>query len=138
MTDPVHQDATKGQPGTAAAALFGCCPRCNARTLFSGAAKFSDRCSACGLDFSRFNVGDGPAAFLTLIVGALVTGLAIWLQLKADPPFWLHVILWVPLTAGLVLGGLRGCKAWLLQAEYRRAAGEAVNDDWTISPDGEA
>ena len=29
------------------------------------------RCRACGLDFARFNVGDGPAAFLTLIVGAL-------------------------------------------------------------------
>jgi uncharacterized protein (DUF983 family) len=42
------------------------------------------------------------------------------------------VILWVPITAGLVLGGLRATKAWLLQAEYRRKAREAVNDDWTM------
>ena len=27
------------------------------------------RCRACGLDFAAFNVGDGPAAFLILIVG---------------------------------------------------------------------
>ena len=74
---------------------------------------------------------------MTLIVGALVTGLAIWLQLAVEPPFWVHILLWVPLTAGLVLGGLRGCKAWLLQAEYRRSAGEAVTDDWTMTKDGE-
>ena len=115
---------TKGQPSTAKAALFGMCPRCEARTLFAGLAQFAERCSACGLDFSKFNVGDGPAAFLTLIIGALVTGLAIALELSAHPPFWLHVILWVPLTAAAVIGGLRLAKGWLLIAEYRRKAGE--------------
>lgn len=140
MTDPVQPDATKGQPGPGhksglAAALFGCCPRCHARTLFAGYAKFAERCRVCGLDFTQFNVGDGPAAFLTLVIGTLVTGLAIWLQLKVEPPFWVHVILWVPLTVGAVLGGLRATKAWLLQAEYRRSAKEAVNRDWTIDKD---
>lgn len=137
MIDPVHPD-TKGQPGTAVAALFGCCPRCHAKTLFAGWARFADRCPVCGLDFTGFNVGDGPAAFLTLVIGTLVTGLAIWLELAASPPFWVHVILWVPLTALCVVGGLRGTKAWLLQAEYRRRAREAVTEDWTIAPkDGE-
>ena len=131
MTDPVQSD-TKGQPGTAAAALFGCCPRCHSKTLFAGWAKFADRCRVCGLDFTQFNVGDGPAAFLTLVIGALVTGLAIWLELAAHPPFWVHIVLWVPLTAAAVVGGLRASKAWLLQAEYRRKAGEAVNDEWTV------
>jgi uncharacterized protein (DUF983 family) len=136
MIDPVRSD-TKGQPGPgqnsgAAAALFGCCPRCHSRTLFAGWAKFADRCRACGLDFTQFNVGDGPAAFLTLVIGTLITGLAIWLQLAVEPPFWVHVILWVPLTAAAVVGGLRATKAWLLQAEYRRSAREAVNQDWTL------
>ena len=135
MTEPVPQGTSKGQPGTAKAALFGCCPRCHARTLFAGWAKFADRCRACGLDFTQFNVGDGPAAFLTLIIGTVITGLAIWLQLAAEPPFWVHVILWVPLTAAAVIAGLRATKAWLLQAEYRRNAREAVNEDWTIGGD---
>ena len=133
MTDPVTP-AQKGQPGTTAAALFGLCPRCGSRTLFGGVAKFADRCRVCGLDFTRFNVGDGPAAFLTLIIGAVVTALALWLQLAVEPPFWVHVILWVPLTAGLVVLGLRAGKAWLLIAEYRRNAGEAVAEDWTMPP----
>lgn len=135
MIDPVPTDAAKGQPGMATAALFGCCPRCHAKTLFAGYARFADRCRVCGLDFTRFNVGDGPAAFLTLVIGTLVTALAIWVQLKFDPPFWVHILLWVPVTIGGVLGGLRGTKAWLLQAEYRRSAKEAVTADWTMGPD---
>jgi len=135
VTDPVQPDTNKGQPGIATAALFGCCPRCHSKTLFAGWAKFADRCRVCGLDFTKFNVGDGPAAFLTLVIGTVVTGLAIWLQLAVEPPFWVHVILWVPLTAAAVIGGLRGTKAWLLQAEYRRSAKEAVNEDWTIGDD---
>lgn len=131
MTDPVNP-ASNGQPGTAEAARFGCCPRCGARTLFAGYARFADKCRVCGLDLTQFNVGDGPATFLTLVIGAVVTGLALWLQLKVEPPFWVHVILWVPLTVALVVGGLRASKAWLLQAEYRRKAGEAVTEDWTV------
>ncbi|HET9627902.1 MAG TPA: DUF983 domain-containing protein [Novosphingobium sp.] len=119
------------------AALFGCCPRCHSRTLFAGIAKFADRCRVCGLDFTAFNVGDGPAAFLTLIIGAVITGLAIWLQLAVEPPFWVHILLWVPLTAAAVIGGLRATKAWLLQAEYRRKASEAINSEWTIQGQGE-
>lgn len=123
MTDG-HESQTKGQPETASAALFGLCPRCGARTLFDGLARFAPRCPACGLEFAQFNVGDGPAAFLTLIVGAVIAVLAIWLQLSFEPPFWVHALLWIPLTTALVIGGLRLAKAWLLGAEYRRRAGE--------------
>ena len=121
---------SEGQPGTARAALFGLCPRCGAPGLFDGLVRFSARCRACGLDFAGFNVGDGPAAFLTLIIGALVTGLALWLEVTVHPPFWLHVLLWVPITAGAVVWGLRAGKAALLGAEYRRGAGEGrLRDD---------
>ena len=108
----------------AEAALFGLCPKCGARTLFAGWTRFADRCRACGLDLTTFNVGDGPAAFLTLIVGALIVFLALWLQLAAEPPWWVHVLLWVPLTVAGVLAGLRLSKAALLQSEYRHRAGE--------------
>lgn len=102
----------------------GCCPQCGARTLFNGVAEFAERCRACGLDFTQFNVGDGPAAFLTLIIGALIVVLALVVDAMFSPPIWVHALLWIPLTAALVVGGLRACKAWLLTAEYRRSAGE--------------
>jgi uncharacterized protein (DUF983 family) len=115
-------DTSKGQPGLAEAALFGLCPRCGGRTLFGGVTRFADRCRACGLDLSRFNVGDGPAAFLTMIIGALVVLLAVSLQLAAEPPWWVHALLWLPLTVLGVVFGLRVAKAALLQSEYRNKA----------------
>jgi uncharacterized protein (DUF983 family) len=106
------------------AALKGLCPRCGARTLFAGLATFAPKCRACGLDFAGFNVGDGPAAFLIFIVGGLVVALAIGLELAASPPWWLHVLLWVPLTAALTIGLLRIAKGLLLALEYRHRARE--------------
>ena len=105
------------------------CPRCGSRTLFAGVIKFAPACRACALDFAAFNVGDGPAAFLIFGVGGLVTALAIWLELAFSPPWWLHLLLWLPLTIALTLAGLRLAKAWLLTIEYRRSAREGVRRD---------
>ncbi len=106
-----------------ASAVAGNCPRCGAHSLFAGWVGFARRCSTCGLDFDSFNVGDGPAAFLILIVGALVTVSALVLDAAAEPPWWVHLI-WIPVTAALTIGGLRVAKAWLLGQEYRHRARE--------------
>ena len=106
------------------AALLSRCPRCVNGPLFEGMAAFAPRCRACGLDYRQFNVGDGPAAFLILIVGGIITALAVILQIKAEPPFWVHVLLWVPLTTIAVVGCLRVSKAALLILEYRNQARE--------------
>ena len=93
---------SKGQPGLVPAALFGLCPECGAKTLFEGPAQFAERCEQCGLDYSAFNVGDGPAALLTMFIGALIITAAITLEIAVRPPFWVHAILWVPLTGIMV------------------------------------
>jgi uncharacterized protein (DUF983 family) len=111
-------------PDTTQASLKGLCPRCGAPTLFVGAVRFSDRCATCNLDFTQFNVGDGPAAFLIMIVGAIVTLGAVLLELSAEPPFWVHILIWLPVTAGLVIGLLRLAKGALLILEYRNRARE--------------
>lgn len=115
-------------PTVQAAAWEGLCPRCGARTLFAGFIRFASTCRACGLDFGRFNVGDGPAAFLTLIIGTAVTIAAVLTELAFEPPVWVHLLLWGPLTLGLVLVSLRVAKAALLALEYRNRAGEGRID----------
>ena len=122
-------DSEKGQPAIWQAALFGSCPRCGERTLFDGIVKFASTCRVCRLDLAKFNVGDGPAAFLILIVGALVVGLAAWLEVSFAPPAWVHVLLWLPAIVGLTLGGLRLAKGALLASEYRHSAKEAGSAD---------
>ncbi|MDP3908133.1 DUF983 domain-containing protein [Novosphingobium sp.] len=123
MADHSNQ-ASEGQPGFVPAALFGLCPQCGSRTLFDGVAKFAPRCRSCGLDLGQFNVGDGPAAFLTLLIGAVTLGLALWLEFSWHPPVWVHALVWIPFVAGTTIWGLRIGKAALLVTEYQRDAGE--------------
>ncbi len=90
--------------------------------MFTRFVVFAPRCANCGLDFRAFNVGDGAASFLILIVGAIVTGLAMWLELTRSPSWYVHVVLWLPLTLVLSLALMRLAKALLLALEYRHEA----------------
>ena len=132
MTDPILDDAQGAVPGTAPrpvdSGLKGVCPRCGAKTLFAGWIRFANRCETCGLDFTSFNVGDGPAAFLTLILGTIVVVMAISVELTLHPPLWLHMLVWIPVTLAGVVGSLRLAKGWLLALEYRNAAREGRID----------
>ncbi|TKD50390.1 DUF983 domain-containing protein [Sphingomonas baiyangensis] len=133
MSVPPDQENAAGvagdQPPAAPVSLYlqsvrGLCPRCHEPTLFRSTIAFASRCRACGLDFDSFNVGDGPAAFLTLGIGTIVTILAIIVELAFEPAWWVHVALWLPLTVASVIGCLRLTKGALLALEYRNAARE--------------
>jgi uncharacterized protein (DUF983 family) len=119
----VRPEATGQEPSSLETALRGNCPRCAHPTLFSGWVRFADRCSNCGLDFAAFNVGDGPAAFLIFIVGTVTVVAALLVDGAFSPPWWVHLV-WIPVAAGLTIGGLRISKAWLLVQEYRHRARE--------------
>ncbi|HEX6073598.1 MAG TPA: DUF983 domain-containing protein [Sphingomicrobium sp.] len=117
------RQAAAGEPVALSRALRGDCPRCGRHSLFEGWVKFAPRCRQCGLNYDSFNVGDGPAAFLIFIVGAIVVVAALMLDAAAEPPWWVHLV-WIPVTAALTIGGLRLGKAWLLAQEYKHAARE--------------
>ena len=106
-----------------AGALAGRCPRCKSKTLFSGWVRFAEKCRACDLDFSSFNVGDGPAAFLILVIGAVLTVAALVVDGAFSPPWWVHVV-WLPVGLAMTLFGLRWAKALMLTQEYIHRARE--------------
>ena len=110
-------------PSLAAATIEGLCPRCGANTLFAGIASFAPKCRSCELDFASYNVGDGPAAFLILIIGAIVAVGAIMLDMAFSPPWWVHVV-WLPIAGSLTIYGLRLGKAALIYQEYKHRARE--------------
>jgi uncharacterized protein (DUF983 family) len=111
------------EPKPVAAALAGLCPRCGSKSLFEGWVKLASECSNCCLDYSAFNVGDGPAAFLILIIGAVLTIGALIVDAAWSPLWFVHLI-WIPIGAALTILGLRLGKAFLLGQEYRHRARE--------------
>jgi len=110
-------------PSLVAASLKGLCPRCGATTLFAGTARFAPSCGVCALEFSRFDVGDGAAVFLILIVGTIVAVSAILIDLAYAPSWWVHLI-WLPIGVALTLCGLRIGKAALIYQIFHHRAGE--------------
>lgn len=111
-------------PSVFVASLLGRCPRCGQGALFNGYLAIAPSCSACGLDFATFDVGDGAAALVILVVGALVCGAALWVEFTYSPPLWLHAVIWAPVITVLTFFFLRIVKAFLLVVQYQQRAGE--------------
>jgi uncharacterized protein (DUF983 family) len=115
-------------PSTLKDILLGLCPRCSGGKLFDGYIKLRLNCTVCGLDYAMFDAGDGPAVFGILIVGAIVAGLALWVEFTWSPPIWLHMLLWIPLICILTFIFLRLTKSALLVLQFKHKAGEGRLD----------
>jgi uncharacterized protein (DUF983 family) len=95
------------------------CPRCGRGKLYDGLLTVAVTCSVCGLDLRAEDAGDGPAVFVVLILGAVVVGLAILVEVEFAPPMWVHLVLWTPVVFGGAILMLRPLKAWLIAMQYR-------------------
>lgn len=113
-------------PGKAAAR--GRCPRCGEGKLFDGFLKLKPRCQNCGLDYAFADAGDGPAVFVILVIGVVIVGSALWLEVTVSPPFWVHLVLWLPLTILLCLPLMRYLKGLMIGLQYRNKAAEGRLD----------
>jgi uncharacterized protein (DUF983 family) len=105
------------------------CPRCGGGKLFTGFLGLRPRCEACGLDYTFIDTGDGPAIFIIMLAGAIVVTCALIVEVKYQPPFWLHAVLWLPLIVATTLLPLRSMKALLiaLQFHHKAAPGRFIN-----------
>ena len=99
-------------------AFRGKCPRCGEGKLYQGFLKLSDRCDHCDLDYAFADSGDGPAVFVILIVGFLALGGVLYTEFTYEPPWWMHVIVWGPLTILLCLAFLCWLKGALIAQQY--------------------
>jgi uncharacterized protein (DUF983 family) len=111
-----------------ATGLRGRCPRCGEGRLFDGFLRFAPRCGNCGLNFAFADSADGPAVFVILIVGFVVAGAALLVEVAYAPPVWAHAVLWAPLVLILCLGLLRPLKGVAVALQYAHKAEEGRID----------
>jgi uncharacterized protein (DUF983 family) len=111
-------------PSPLTTALACRCPQCGEGKLFEGFLTLRPRCDRCGLDYSSFDSGDGPAVFIILAAGFVVVFAALAVEVLYQPPFWLHAVLWLPLILLTTLVPLRPIKALMIALQYRHKAAE--------------
>lgn len=100
------------------------CPRCGEGKLYAGFVHLAPRCERCDLDYAFIDTGDGPAIFIIMIAGAIVVGAALIVEVKYQPPFWLHAALWLPLILATTLLPLRAMKSLLIALQFHHKASE--------------
>ena len=81
-------------------------------------------CEHCALDLAQSDSGDGAAALVILVLGAIIVGLAFWVEFRFNPPLWVHAILWPLITIPLAIAMIRPVKAGLIAMQYRHRASE--------------
>lgn len=106
------------------AALLCRCPRCGEGKLFYGLLTLRPSCTVCRLDLRGSDSGDGPAVLVIFPLGAVVVGLAFWVEFTFAPPLWVHILLWPVLTVVLAILLMRPTKAAMVALQYRLRASE--------------
>lgn len=131
MSEWTNKAATDPQSASAAAAkplrnvgqamrrgALGHCPQCGVGHLFNGYLAVADHCEVCGEVFHHHRADDAPPYFTILIVGHIIVGLILSVEVAFAPPLWVHALLWIPLTILMSLALLRPIKGALVGLQW--------------------
>jgi uncharacterized protein (DUF983 family) len=100
------------------------CPACGEGALYRAYLKVADRCPKCAEELHHHRADDAPPYFTMLIVGHLIVGGVLMVEDYFHPNYWLHIVMWFPLTIALSL--------WLLP----RVKGALVGLQWALRMHG--
>lgn len=106
--------------------FFGRCPRCGQGKLFRAFTKTVDHCEVCGEQISHHRADDLPAYLVITIVGHVVVGAFMAVELMTNWSSWQHLALWAPLTVILsvaLLQPVKGAVVGLQWANYMHGFG---------------
>ena len=79
------------------------CPRCGEHSAFAGYLKLAPACQNCGETLGHIRADDFPPYLTIVVVGHLIVPLILLAERAMAPPTWIHLAVWLPLTALLTL-----------------------------------
>lgn len=110
---------TEAPVSLATVALAGRCPRCGKGALFNGLLALRERCPVCDLDLQAQDTGDGPAMAGVFIMSAVTVIAALIVEVKFNPPLWLHMVIWPIFLLPATILLMRVAKALLVALHWR-------------------
>jgi len=98
--------------------LYGRCPCCGKGRMFGAFLKVKDHCEVCGEELHHHRADDFPAYVVILIVGHLLVPAVLSVETNFAPPYWVHLVLWLPPTLILTLGLLQPVKGAIVALQW--------------------
>jgi len=94
------------------------CPNCGEGRLYAGYLKVDPTCRACGEDLHHQRADDAPPYVVITIVAHVVVAALLAVEVAYQPPVWLHMAMWLPLTVILSLALLPPVKGALVGLQW--------------------
>jgi uncharacterized protein (DUF983 family) len=102
--------------------------------LFQGFLKLRQKCEVCGLDYSFADPADGPAFFVICFACVPSVVLALWIEVRFEAPYWVHLFTTLPFMLLTCIPPLRPLKGWLVASQYFYKAEEGRMETPLITP----
>lgn len=98
---------------------FRCkCPACGKGSLFARFLKVVPACPACGEEMHHHRADDFPAYLVILIVGHIIVPSQLLTEQYLEPPLWVHLAIWLPLTLVMTLSLLQPVKGVIVALQW--------------------
>jgi uncharacterized protein (DUF983 family) len=101
---------------------LACCPNCGRSPLFGSYLKQVDSCAHCHEVFKHIRADDGPAWLTILVVGHIVVGTALIVEIYAPMPVWASIVVFCGLSLALILSLLPRAKGIFIGAIWAMKA----------------
>lgn len=112
------------------------CPACGKGRMFRAYLKVADACPACGEELHHQRADDAPPYVVITIVAHVVVGALLWAEIAYQPPVWLHMAIWLPLTIIMSLALLPPVKGALVGLQWALRMHGFGDGDPDAAPDG--
>ncbi|MGL4496338.1 MAG: DUF983 domain-containing protein [Beijerinckiaceae bacterium] len=117
MTDSMTETPREVMPAMLRG--FRCrCPACGEGRIFGRFLKVEPACTACGEPLHHHRADDFPPYIVMVIVGHIVVGGMLTVELESNWPNWLHMVVWPLLTVGLGLGLIQPVKGAVIGLQW--------------------
>lgn len=121
MSEQETRTPTRDQRATLTAIKRGAkcrCPNCGEGKLFRAYLKVKDQCASCGEALHHHRADDAPPYIAIVIVGHLIVGLMLHLEMRYTVQPWMYLVGFVPLTIILPLAMLPAIKGSVVAIQW--------------------
>lgn len=95
------------------------CPHCGEGCLFGRFLKVVDHCEACGESYAAQRADDLPAYLVIVVVGHAVVPALLAVETAYAPPYWVHALIWLPITLVSSLALLQPVKGAVVGLQWQ-------------------